>query len=86
MAVTACDMSDQLLELAMLATAYGPTYVPYRQNPTLNALVWGSLTLGQILPNVSLGYNILVLTMTAPDWHTHTGQLVTRWLLFIECL
>jgi len=61
---------EQPAELAMPATTYVPTYVLYRQNLTLNTLVWGSLTLSQILPNVTLGYYILVLIMTAPDWHT----------------
>jgi len=79
---------EQPADLAMPATTYRPTYVPYRQNLMLNTLVWGLLTLSQILPipYVTLGYYILVLTMTAPDWHTHTGQLVSRWLLFTECL
>lgn len=43
-AVTVCEMNDQLRNTRQLCHTID---VPYRQNSTLSALMWGSLTLAQ---------------------------------------
>ena len=60
----------------MLALTYGPTYLLYRQNLTLNALVWGLLTLPQKAMCVHAEVSVVA------DISIVESQEGTQWMMF----